>query len=85
MKVLHNDCDPSLSGDTSLPTNAFMVEYINGEITSFDIVLTGKKVEIFDHYWDKYRENLINITQCEGRVNPKLWGNKPKEKKGKKT
>ena len=28
MRVLAEDCDPSVSDDKSLPTDAFMVEYI---------------------------------------------------------
>ena len=35
--------------------------------------MAGKKVDIFDEYWDKYRENLIRFTQTEGRQNPKVW------------
>lgn len=81
MKIIHNDCDASLSEDKTLPTNSFLVEFIQGETTHFDIVMSNKKSEIFDYYWDNYRENLINITQTEGRINPKLWGNKTTEKK----
>ena len=55
MKVIHEDCDPTLSDDKSLPTSAYLVEYIQGETSHFDIVSTGKKVEIFDHYYDKYK------------------------------
>ena len=84
MKIIHNDCDASLSLDKSLPTSAFLVEYIDGVITKYDIVMSAKKADIFDHYWDNYRQNLINITQAEGRINPKLWGNEVKEKKKKK-
>jgi hypothetical protein len=54
------------------------VEYIEGETTHWDIVMAGKRVDIFDEYWDKYRENLITFTQTEGRSNPKLW-NPPKK------
>ena len=83
MKVIHEDCDPTLSDDKSLPTSAYLVEYVQGETSHFDIVSTGKKTEIFDHYYDKYKKDLINITQAEGRANPKLWGNPPPERKKK--
>lgn len=78
MIVIHEDCDPSLSNESSLPNNAFLVEYIQGETSHYDIVMSSKKVDIFDSYWDKYRENLLNITQSNGRVNPKLWNPKKK-------
>tara|TARA_B100000073_G_C23459715_1_gene462858 strand:+ start:206 stop:481 length:276 start_codon:yes stop_codon:yes gene_type:complete len=82
MRVLAEDCDPSVSDDKSLPTDAFMVEYIVEGLSKFDLVRSGKKVDIFDEYYDKYKKNLINITQAEGRISPKLW-NPPGSKKEK--
>lgn len=83
MILLHQNCDPSLANDRSLPYNAYLVEYeVDGEL-SFDIVLCNKKVEIFDYYWDRYREDFKSFKQSEGRVNPKLWTNPAKEKKKK--
>lgn len=81
MKIIYRDCDPSLAQDRSLPYTAYLVEYLQDGMTHFDIVICNKKVEIFDYYWDKYRHDFINMTQSEGRINPKLWVNKPKEKK----
>ena len=83
LKVINADCDPTLSEDKSLPSNAYLVEYIQDDVTHFDIVTCQKMVEIFDEYYDKYKKDLINITQTEGRINPKLWGQKAK-KEGKK-
>ena len=84
MNIIHRDCDPSLAQDRSLPYTAYLVEYLQDGMTHFDIVVSSKRVEIFDHYWDLYRHDLISMTQSEGRVNPKLWGNKPPENKKKK-
>ena len=78
--VLFSDCDPSQADDTGLPTNAYLVEYVQGETSHYDIVMSSKKVDIFDHYWDNYRHDFVNMTQAQGRISPKLWGNKPKEK-----
>ena len=61
LKVINADCDPSLSEDKSLPSNAYLVEYIQDEVTHFDIVTCQKQVEIFDEYYDKYKKDLINI------------------------
>ena len=80
VRMIHRDCDPSLAQDRSLPCTAFLVEYIEGETTKFDIVMAGKRVDIFDEYWDKYRQDLIRFTQTEGRMNPKVW-NPPNSKK----
>lgn len=84
MKILHANCNPDLANDTSLPYTAYVVTYkLDGQIC-YDIVLAAKKVEIFDHYWDHYRRDFIGMKQTEGRANPKLWGNQPKDSKKKK-
>ncbi len=81
MRILHQNCDPELANDKSLPYNAYLVTYeIDGAI-AYDLVIPEKQMEIFDYYWDNYREGLKGWKQSEGRVNPKLWGNKPKEEK----
>lgn len=76
IKIVHEDCDPSVAEDTSLPCTAFLITYRDhdGKI-KFDIAVASKKVDMFDHYWDKYR-NVISMKQTEGRVNPKLWSPK---------
>jgi hypothetical protein len=50
--------------------------------TRFDLVYGNKQSEIFDYYWDNYRNDFVTMYQSEGRVNPKLWNN-PNEKKKK--
>ena len=47
-----------------------------------DITISQKKVEIFDHYYDKYKKDLINIVQSKGTANPKLWKGVEKDGKG---
>ena len=82
--MIHSDCDPSISQDRTLPTNAYLVEYLQDDVTHFDIVSCQKQVEIFDEYYDKYKKDLINITQTEGRIRPNLYGYKAPEDKKKK-
>jgi hypothetical protein len=82
IRMIHKDCDPSLVEDRSLPYTAYMVEYLQDGMTKFDICSANKRVDIFDHYWDHYRHDFVNMTQTEGRVNPKLW-NDPNAKKKK--
>jgi hypothetical protein len=83
IKVLFKDCDPELAQDRSLPYTAYLVEYIEGDVHKFDIVTCAKRVDIFDEYWDKYRHDFVNMTQSEGRVNPKLYGYQSKDGKKK--
>ena len=80
MKIIHKDCDPTLANDKTLPYTAYLVEYLQDGMTHFDIVVSPKRVEIFDYYWDNYRHDFKNMTQTDGRVNPKLWGLPKKQK-----
>ena len=81
MKILHEDCDPKLAEDRTLPYNAHIVTYqVDNEI-KYDITIADKKIDIFDYYWDKYRENLIGWKQSEGRINPRMWREVSKESK----
>ena len=77
IKILHEDCSLDLATDKALPYTAYLVSYSvqvreNWE-TKYDIVIANKVVDIFDHYYDKYRDKFLDMQQCEGRVNPKLW------------
>ncbi len=73
MKILNEACDPESAKDKSLPNNAFLVTYNVGEEKKYDLVISSKKVDIFDHYYDKYKKDLVDIQQTDGTANPKLW------------
>ncbi len=84
--ILHEDCDKELSKDTSLPYTTYLVEYKLDGTVRYDVVNCKKMIDIFDHYWDHYRHDFINLTQTEGRIDPRLYGfksnpNKPSNKK----
>ena len=79
--VLHQKCEKSAAQDKSLPLNSYLVTYISDEETAYDIVICNKQVDIFDMYWDKYREGLKDIRWTDGRVNPKLWQSRTENKK----
>jgi len=84
IKILHQNCDPTLAEDRTLPYTAYIVKYQpNEDEICYDIVISNKKVDMFDYYWDKYREGLLAWKQTEGRVNPKLWGSQQLSKKKK--
>ena len=84
MKFIHKECDPSVAQDRSLPYTAYLVEYLQDGMTKFDIVSANKRVDIFDYYWDLYRQDFVNMTQTEGRTNPKMWIDPNESKKKKK-
>jgi len=74
LKIIHEDCDPSISLDKTLPYTAYLVEYLIDGISHYDISIGRNQVEMFDYYYDKYKKDFIKFTQSEGRANPKLWG-----------
>lgn len=83
VQIIEPTCSPERALDRSLPCNCYLVEYVLDGCVNFDLVLTDKKVEIFDYYWDHYRSDFINFKQTEGRVNPRLWNPPHKESKKK--
>ena len=88
IRVLQEDCDPELGEDKSLPYTCYLITYKDKEgNTKYDLAVGNKQVDIFDHYWDKYRDNFVTMTQSKGAVNPKMWnapGTEKKEEKKKK-
>tara|TARA_B100001057_G_C22519159_1_gene821136 strand:- start:452 stop:718 length:267 start_codon:yes stop_codon:yes gene_type:complete len=76
VRYIHENGKKDLADNKYLPNNAYLVEYkVEGE-TRYDVVQSVKVVDIFDEFYDKYKKDLINITQSSGDVNPKLWNGK---------
>lgn len=84
IKIINENCDQELAKDRTLPYNAYLVSYEVDAVMAYDLVITDKKMDIFDYYWDKYREGLKGWNQSEGRCNPRLWNVDQKENKSKK-
>lgn len=71
--------------DPSFPTDAYIVRYTVNEKDYIDLCRGGKRVSIFDFYYDKYGSNSIkSIEWGYGKVNPRSWGYKQPEKKKRK-
>ena len=73
------DCSLEKSNVKSLPTNSYLVEYTvdNSDKTHYDIVIAGKRADVFDFYWDKLKGGLKKIGYTNGTRNPAMWGNAP--------
>ena len=87
IQIIAEKCDPKAADNKKLPYTAYLVEYkIDGK-TTYDIAIAQRAVDLFDHYYDKYKKNFVKFTQSQGIANPKLWNNKqqplppPKKKK----
>jgi len=66
--------------DRKLPTDAFNVFYVVEGEERLDVTRSGKMVNVFDYYYDKYG-NVKKIDYGHGTVNPSQWGYKTPEKK----
>ena len=78
MRVIHEKCDPKLADDRKLPYTAYLVQYeVEGKET-YDIAMGSGQVEIFDHYYDKYKKGFKSLTQSKGTMRPNLWNSTAK-------
>jgi len=83
MNIIHEKCDPKLAEDKKLPYTAYLVQYeVEGKET-YDIAMGSGQVEIFDHYYDKYKKSLKWLKQTEGTTRPNLWNQQPPKRKRK--
>ena len=65
-----------------LPTDAFNVFYVVEGEERLDVTRSGKMVNVFDLYYDKYgKDSLKKIDYGQGTVNPSQWGYKEPQKK----
>ena len=76
VKYIHENCKRELADNAKLPNNAYLVTYKVKDETRYDVVQSIKVVDIFDEYYDKYKKDLLTITQSAGTTNPKLWNGK---------
>ena len=75
VQILHEKCDPKLADDRALPYTAYLVQYeVEGKL-EHDIVISTKAVDIFDHYYDKYKKDFKKFTQSAGTIDPRRWMN----------
>lgn len=71
--------------DPSFPTDAYLIWYIVDGQEYIDLCRTSKRVNLFDMYYDKYGPGSVQrIDFGYGRRNPRLWGEKPVERKKRK-
>ena len=86
VKVINEKCEKSAADDKTLPKSAYLVTYVKEEKITYDIVMADSRVEIFDHYWDTYKEGLQSISWTRCNVNPRQWNsNNPSPPKKKVT
>ena len=71
------------ANDKSLPSDGYLVWYNVDGNELLDVTRSGKQVNVFDLYYDKYGKELKRIEWGFGTINPSQWGYKQPEKKKK--
>ena len=85
MKILYENCQPKDALDKTLPYTSYLVEYIKDGKPHYDVSLGDKQAEVFDYYWDKYKQDLKKIDSTGGLVNPNRWDTSMLKKPERKT
>ena len=75
IKILEEGCAPAAAEDKTLPYTAYLVEYKKDGESHYDIAMSSKAVDLFDHYYDAFKKDFVTFKQAEGRVAPNLWKN----------
>ena len=83
-EILQEKTTQEKANDRKLPSDAFNVTYIVEGETRLDVTRSGKMVNVFDMYYDRYGKGSVQkIDYGHGTVNPSQWGYKVPEKKRK--
>ena len=82
--VIAEKCDPKAAEDKTLPYTAYLIQYEHEGKVQHDIAMGQKAVDIFDHYYDKYKKGFKWLRQSGGTQKPNLWNNQPPKRKKKK-
>ena len=60
------------------PTDAYIITYVIDDQVKYDLT-RGTKTNLFDMYYDKFKQGLKEIRFGQGNVSPKLWGHRAKQ------
>ena len=83
-EILQEKTTQEKANDRKLPSDAFNVTYVVEGETRLDVTRSGKMVNVFDMYYDRYGKGSVQkIDYGHGTVNPSQWGYKVPEKKRK--
>ena len=85
MKILYENCQPKDALDKTLPYTSYLVEYVKDGKSHYDVSMGYKQAEVFDYYWDKYKQDLKKIDSTGGLINPNRWDTSMLKKPERKT
>ena len=84
IRLIFEKCSRDKANDKKLPSDSFVVSYNDKEELKYDIVRASAQVDVFDAYYDKYK-NVKAIEWTKGIIHPKTYdgqtqASKPKKK-----
>ena len=72
VQVIYEKCEKDKAEDKKLPSDSFLVTYKDKEEIKYDVSRAGSQSEIFDHYYDTYK-NVQGISWTKGIVSPRTF------------
>ena len=72
IKLIFEKCPRDKANDKKLPSDSFVVSYNDKEELKYDIVRASAQVDVFDAYYDKYK-NVKGIEWTKGIIHPKTY------------
>jgi len=83
-EILKHNCTLEEARVTDVPKDAYIVTYLVSGKVCYDLTRSGKRVNVFDMYYDSMGDAIHSIEWGCGKINPKVWGYEaPKTKKRK--
>jgi hypothetical protein len=83
-EILKHNCTLEEVQDTDVPKDAYIVTYLVSGKVCYDLTRSGKKVSVFDMYYDSMGDAIRTIEWGCGKINPKFWGYEPPKNKKRK-
>ena len=74
IKLIFEKCPRDKANDKKLPSDSFVVSYNDKEELKYDIVRAKAVVDVFDAYYDKYK-NVEAISWTKGIISPRTFDN----------
>ena len=72
IQLLFEKCPLDKASDKKLPSDSFIVSYYQDKELKYDIVRAAAQVDVFDAYYDKYK-NVKSIQWTQGIVHPRTY------------
>ena len=77
IQLLFEKCQRDKADDKKLPSDSFVVSYNDKDELKYDIVRASAQVDVFDAYYDKYK-NVKGIEWTKGIIHPKTYDGQTK-------